>query len=946
MKGFYLALFLLSGWVVGAAQSWRFTNIRLPDRIQRSDISGLYHDPIGYIWLMHKHGMHRFDGHTWQPLQPPGGWKAQVTAVFRDWQNQLWIGLSDGSLWASRTNGLEKLEFEEGHPAKPITGFAEDDLHRIWWSTYGEGAYVIDQGRQYNFNSEDGLPADDVYTILSDKKNTWVTTDGGVIQLQLEGGKKNVKKLGAKAGLSDEVVLCMVPMGTGFLAGTFDQGLFWGNGASFKSFGNNSNPWSLGAITAIYHQPGERIWIGTESQGLWQWDLHWNRLFQVGGSQDWKGCKVYDLEADAEGNIWVLSDRHGLSRVNTQLTQYTTPPENVQALKIDGGGQIWLGTENGLYKGALNLDGTYQWQRQVGVNANITSIWAPDDQTLWLGTLGQGIWKYHVVNNRYQQWNESQGLQRSSLLSLQGDGEWLWLGALGGLSRTRYQSAPLLFETEKERGIPHANYIYHIYKGTGGQMAFGTDGQGLGIWDGKQFTLHKNLGKLNLHSVYSITQTSDGVWWLGTDRNGLVRWDGKTAKAWTNGQGMSSTTIPSVMADRNGNILALHRNGLDLVHPFSGQVRSWGPEWGLWEEFDPNMNAIFKDAAQRIWFAGNGALYLYTGIHSMIPGPKLIIESIKFSDKNANWETEHHFAASENNLSLQFIGVWFTEPEKVLYRYRLEGFDPDWIYTANKQLIYNNLPPGLYTLYLEAGLGTSFTGAKGFKYTFRIAAPWYFTWWFWTSLAMLLVLLFYWYQTNRDKRLARINRLEKEKAERQLQALQSQINPHFLFNNFNTLMALIEEDQQGALEYVEALSDFYRHILQYRDVDLIPLTTELEIVQGFLNLLGKRYGGHLQVKVDLKDTGCMVVPLALQMLLENAVKHNVVAASQPLQVEIFRANGHLVVQNNLQPKISTAPSTAFGLQGIKQRYELLGKAVVVEKTATKFKVLLPCIETD
>jgi LytS/YehU family sensor histidine kinase len=129
-------------------------------------------------------------------------------------------------------------------------------------------------------------------------------------------------------------------------------------------------------------------------------------------------------------------------------------------------------------------------------------------------------------------------------------------------------------------------------------------------------------------------------------------------------------------------------------------------------------------------------------------------------------------------------------------------------------------------------------------------------------------------------------------------------------------------------------------------VDLIPLITELEIVDGFLYLLGKRYGSHLKVEFRLEGAGCMVVPLALQMLLENAVKHNVVSASQPLLVTIFKEGDHLVVSNTLQPKISSAPSTAFGLQGIRQRYELMGKTVKVEKSNTHFRVYLPCIATD
>ena len=146
-----------------------------------------------------------------------------------------------------------------------------------------------------------------------------------------------------------------------------------------------------------------------------------------------------------------------------------------------------------------------------------------------------------------------------------------------------------------------------------------------------------------------------------------------------------------------------------------------------------------------------------------------------------------------------------------------------------------------------------------------------------------------------------------------------------------------------AVEYVEHLSDFYRSIIAYRERDFISLQEEMDLVRSFDFLLKKRYEEGFHLIDRLNGQSGFIMPLALQMLVENAVKHNIISAAKPLTVEIFSENDeYVVVRNNIQPKIKPEPSTHFGLQSLINRYQLLGeRPVIVEDNVAFFTVKVP-----
>ena len=200
-------------------------------------------------------------------------------------------------------------------------------------------------------------------------------------------------------------------------------------------------------------------------------------------------------------------------------------------------------------------------------------------------------------------------------------------------------------------------------------------------------------------------------------------------------------------------------------------------------------------------------------------------------------------------------------------------------------------------------------------------------------------------------RQAAIN-LEKLKSEQlasQYETLKSQVNPHFLFNSLNVLTSLVHQDPDTAVKFIKKLSEVYRFVLDSRKQEVIDLATELKFVEDYLFLQKIRFGANLRfdIKVPKESMGKLVPPLSLQMLTENAIKHNEVSAEFPLDIQITAEGDRVTVSNTLRPKKTREVSPGTGLDNIRDRYEFLsGKKVVVDESNGKFEVRLPLLTLD
>jgi hypothetical protein len=183
-------------------------------------------------------------------------------------------------------------------------------------------------------------------------------------------------------------------------------------------------------------------------------------------------------------------------------------------------------------------------------------------------------------------------------------------------------------------------------------------------------------------------------------------------------------------------------------------------------------------------------------------------------------------------------------------------------------------------------------------------------------------------------------------ASAKFETLKNQIDPHFLFNSLNVLSSLIEENPENAQRFTTSLSKVYRYVLEQKDKDLVPIEEELAFAKTYMNLLQMRFENSLTYEVLINNIQpeAKMVPLSLQLLLENAVKHNVISEQKPLHIQIYIENDSLVIQNNFQKKAVLQDGQGVGIQNIISRYHIItNRKVTIEQNEETFTVKLPIL---
>jgi len=191
--------------------------------------------------------------------------------------------------------------------------------------------------------------------------------------------------------------------------------------------------------------------------------------------------------------------------------------------------------------------------------------------------------------------------------------------------------------------------------------------------------------------------------------------------------------------------------------------------------------------------------------------------------------------------------------------------------------------------------------------------------------------------------------LKRENLQTQLDSLKAQINPHFLFNNLGSLSSLIMEDQHRAVQFVEQLSSVYRYLLQSNQQDMATLKSELDFIENYYSLLKTRFGTGIEMEVNIDSNMLqrMIAPLTIQLLIENAVKHNTVMPEKPLLITMRTESERLIVENRLQPRSSAIVSLKTGLKNIRDKYRILSsEQVLIQQTNEIFSISIPLLKED
>lgn len=276
-----------------------------------------------------------------------------------------------------------------------------------------------------------------------------------------------------------------------------------------------------------------------------------------------------------------------------------------------------------------------------------------------------------------------------------------------------------------------------------------------------------------------------------------------------------------------------------------------------------------------------------------------------------------------------------------------------WSEETNKRTIFAILGTLILNISLTYLLNyINFVLIQGLNPAEFFSSKWNFTNWFFINFALLISAFlhakgFMQAMKQNAKKEVVEQKLIAKSANAQFESLKNQLDPHFLFNSLNVLDSLIEENPKQAQQFTNSMSKIYRYVLEQKDKELVSVEEEIDFAKTYCELLKTRFEDAVTFEFNISDEDKkgFVVPLSLQLLLENSIKHNFATSSKPLNIKIFAENGNLIIENNLQTRELPNKSTGVGLANIVSRYNLLtNRNVFVEKSEDFFRVKLPILK--
>lgn len=936
-------------------------------------------DNTGFIWLGTSEGLYKFNGIEFEKIPSDLIKDSSVTALFEDRHQQLWIGFKSGRI-ATMTNNHLKLFNPGGDlPSSSIHSIIEDHESRIWFATNGEGVFYYDHSKMHNIGIQEGLNDNYAYSLATLKNGTiWIGTDQGISICRLTETGLEISKLTSANGLPDNIVSALLPDSDGAIwIGMQDKGVckYMPETKSFFIPEPLQN-WSWGEVNCLM-KTEDQLWIGTTKNGIINYDTQQeNPVRHLTGGEHLKLSKVVDLLEDTEFNVWIVNNNQlirssgekisFLSHVDSQFRgekneeKKTIRIKFIHSILVDHNENIWFTPDQGLIK--LNMN-EFKGKRLTKFTitdpkllVDITSLYEDRYGFLWIGTMGKGIFRLNTRTGTFIKMKGNPELENASILSINGTDDVLWVAGLEGVLKCTIvngesEHARLQISDLADTKNVSRNYIYCIFIDSKKRVWLGTDDQGIIVYDHGKFTTYSSHDGLKSNVVYSITEDLSGHIWFSTLKGGIYQFDGKIFRNYSTAEGLSDLSVFSIAADQFGNIIIVNKNGIDVLDPVSGAFNYFDRAEGI-PEINSDLNAISKDNRGNFWIGSESAIIKYhPNGKKKKHQPKTILSQVSIFLEAVDFSSVKKFSYDQNNFTFDFIGLWYSDPDRIQYQYMLEGYNNNWISTRDRSIAYPRLPFGRYTFKIRSSINQDFSDAQIVEYAFVITPPFWFRWWFLVITSLVIGFGFRNYIINRERRIKHMDRLQKEKIIFQFETLKSQVNPHFLFNSFNTLISIIEDSPKIAVDYVEHLSQFFRNIIMYREKDVILLKEELELLDNYFFLQKKRFCDHLSLDIQLPEeliNTRYVPPLTLQLLLENAVKHNAVSKETPLHVEIFiNKHGKLVVRNNRNIKMKKLESPGIGLQNIVSRFQLLSdRNVEIKDGAEFFEVSIPLMKEE
>lgn len=915
-------------------------------------VNDMVEDKLGYIWLATDNGLYRFNGRSYTLIAD--SIRKPVTAVACGSDN-VYAGYADGTIGYVADNKVQQIKLAHHAPQTTIHHIYATAGRMLSLSTE-EGVFIVVNNIGLQIAAPAGLSDDFVYKTTALARNRILAaTDIGLNKISLANGKIRIDHLTKANGLPDNIVKVIkrIPGKNLYWVGMQQKGIAIYSSRQERIWQPMADTaWHWGQVNDIYPLGPDKAWACTDDGYLLKLQLTDSMHLSI-RAVELQDKKVTRLICSRSGVLW-CGTNNGMTIVSDEYMA-SIPLEKPYALKeiramvCDRDNVLWFSQGKDIYR--IFPDRPERKPEHVfAMPADVTCMYADAMHGLWIGTLGKGIW--HKPQDKAHAAIPGPGiLAQESILDIAGTRDRIWASGLNGVSELTYPDAngnmQLVKQHNKQSGIG-SDYIYQVFPDTKGRIWLATDGAGIRMYANGQYIkwdVPEPTGKV----IYNITEDANGDIWAASLHDGLFRYNGRNWEQLSRERGLRDINISAIAANATGQVVAVHAKGMDVWYSGSNQFRSYNKRqtFGI----DSNSTVLkltANDTAGNIYVPSESGMVVLKNIEYPFDiRPVANLSSINVFFRRVA-DGEHEFNYDDNHFNFHFDAISFANPEQLRYRYILEGYNDNWINTSDESATYSQLGPGTYTFRVQTSLGNNFSTYGEASYQFTIRKPFWYRAWFLFLVVSVALAIAYTYITMREKSLRKLSSLERERMLYEYEHLRSQVNPHFLFNSLNTLTSLIDENQNAAIDYTVHLSDLYRNMLSYRDRDLILLKEELHILEDYLYIQKSRFGAALQLQMDIPDElkhTKRIVPLALQLLVENAIKHNIVSKGKPLVINIMATPDAITVINPIRPKLSKEKGAGLGLGNIKKRYILLSKKQIEYGTNHKneFVVKLPLL---
>jgi PAS domain S-box-containing protein len=727
--------------------------------LPQNSVLAIAQTPEGYLWLATEEGLVRFDGVRFTVFDKTNTLQLRsnvILALLSDRQGNLWIGTNGGGLVQYRQGKFSALTTRQGLSNDSVLALYEDREGSLWIGTDGGGLNRLKDGVFQTYTTKDGLASNAVFAIAEDKHdNLWIGTHDGLNRLK-DG---RIATFTTAQGLPNNYVHSLyVDHQDTVWIGTNGGGLARFLDGRFSAYGTRDGL-SSNAVWSLYEDSEGSLWVGTGDGGLNR--FRDGKFIAYTSKSGLSADSVWAIYEDREGSLWVGTASGGLNRFrNGSITPYTVQEglSNDVVLPVfqDRAGAVWVGTNGG----GLNRfeDGRFKsYTTRDGLSDNLVfSISEGADGSLWVGTR-KGL--NRLQNGRFTVYNTKTGLPNDIVMATYVDSQGnLWVGTRGGL--TRFANGRFITYTTKD-GLSN-DCVLSITQDAHGVLWIGTSGGGLNRFQEGKFTSYTTKTGLTNDVVWSLYADRDGSLWIGTNGGGLERLrDGKFT-TYSIRNGLFDDKIFEILEDNLGNLWMSSNRGIfrvskqDLDDMARGKIHifestSFGVADGMKSQ---ECNTGFQPAGAktrdgRLWFPTmKGVVVINPGyLYSNALPPPVAIEQALVDRQPFENIASVHAPPGNGQLEFYYAALSFISPEKIHFRYKLEGFDKEWVDAgARRVAYYTNIPPGAYRFRVIASNSDGAWNQEGASLQVVLDPHLYQTRWFYLLCALsvgFLILALY-----------------------------------------------------------------------------------------------------------------------------------------------------------------------------------------------------------